>query len=118
MKHLKVNLSQGMIVLALCAGCASMRDSLILGAVSGGAVGAYTGSLAYGGPNSKLAHRNIGIGAATGIGIGLLSAYLLHNSVENRVEAVEHSLSERVYYGDLPPNPFDVKMAPPAKGGN
>ncbi len=114
----KFKLVAGLASIGLCASCASMRDSLVLGAVSGGAVGAYTGSLAYGGPNSRLAHRNIGIGAATGIGIGLLSAYLLQSSTEARIEASEHSRAERVYYGDLPPNPFDVKMTAPAKGGN
>lgn len=112
------NLVLRLSCVAMATGCASMRDSLVLGAVSGGAVGAYTGSLAYAGPNSRLAHRNIGIGAATGIGIGLLSAYLLHRGVENQVEAVERSYSERVYYGDLPPNPFDVKMAPPSAKGD
>ena len=112
------NLLIGFCSLTFAAGCASMRDSLVLGAVSGGAVGAYTGSLAYAGPNSKLAHRNIGIGAATGIGIGLLSAYLLHRGVESQVDAVEKSYSERVYYGDLPPNPFDVKMAPSSTKGD
>lgn len=112
------NLLIGICSLTLATGCASMRDSLVLGAVSGGAVGAYTGSLAYAGPNSRLAHRNIGIGAATGIGIGLLSAYLLHRGVEHQVDAVEKSYSERVYYGDLPPNPFDVRMVPSSTKGD
>ena len=87
-------------------GCATLPRSLVLGGAGGLAIGAYTGSAVYSGPHREIQTRNIVMGAALGLGTGLLTSYLLHRHVEDRMDALSEANDERLRFGDLPPNPF------------
>ena len=89
------------------SGCASRTRSLILGGAGGVAVGAYTGSAVYSGPKNQIQNRNTIMGAGIGLGVGLLTAYLLHDYVEDRLKTQRSEQDERLHFGDLPPNPFN-----------
>jgi len=93
--------------LVLLSGCATRTRSLILGGAGGVAIGAYTGSAVYSGPQRQIQTRNTLLGAGIGLGIGLLSSYLLHDSVEERLASQQYEQDERLRFGDLPPNPFN-----------
>jgi len=89
------------------SGCASRNRSLILGGAGGVAIGAYTGSAVYSGPKNQIQTRNTIMGAGLGLGVGLLTAYLLHDHVEDRMKTERSEQDERLHFGDLPPNPFN-----------
>lgn len=87
----------------LFAACSTLDQSFKLGATTGalaGAVATYTAESSAG-RNAKLS--NVGIGASIGMGIGLLSSYLIHQSV---AEDRDESRKADFYFGDLPPSPF------------
>ncbi len=88
-------------------GCATRTRSLTLGGAGGVAIGAYTGSAVYSGPDKKVQMRNTLMGAGIGLGVGLLTSYLLHDHVEERLEVQRYEQDERLRFGDLPPNPFN-----------
>ncbi len=93
-------------LILLVTGCATRTRSLILGGAGGVAIGAYVGSER---PNASKQNenRNTLLGAAIGAGVGLLSAYLLHDHVEERMKSFGIEEDERLRFGDLPPNPFN-----------
>jgi len=88
-------------------GCATRSRSLILGGAGGVAVGAYSGSAVYSGPQKQIQNRNTLLGAGLGLGVGLHTAYLLHDHVEDRMSSFRYEQDERLRFGDLPPNPFN-----------
>jgi len=92
--------------LALMVGCSSLPRSLALGGAGGVALGAYTGSAVYSGPQQQIHTRNTLLGAGIGLGVGLLTSYLLHGHVQDRMRIMEERNDERLRFGDLPPNPF------------
>lgn len=94
------------LVLSVC-GCATRTRSLILGGAGGVAIGGYTGSAIYSGPHHQIQTRNSLMGAGIGLGVGLLTAYLLHNQVEDQLNSKQYEDDERLRFGDLPPNPFN-----------
>ena len=89
------------------SGCATRTRSLILGGAGGVAVGGYTGSAIYSGPEKQIQIRNTLLGSGIGLGVGLLTAYLLHDYVEDRMSSQRLVQDERLRFGDLPPNPFN-----------
>ena len=89
------------------SGCATRTRSLILGGAGGVAIGGYTGSAIYSGPNRQIQTRNTLLGAGIGLGVGLLTSYLLHVQVEDRLSGQRYEEDERLRFGDLPPNPFN-----------
>lgn len=98
-------LSNGLILIFLSA-CASRSRSLALGGASGFVIGAASGSIAKHGDNVNRQISNTLIGAGIGLGVGLLSSYLLHDYVEERIEILKYEEDDRIRFGDLPPNPF------------
>lgn len=66
--------------LVTTSGCATMRDTLILGAGSGIAAGATVGAIAD--PGERL--QGALIGGAIGAAVGLGSAYLIKSGLDNR----------------------------------
>lgn len=108
------------MLLALSLGaCSSLPRSLALGGAGGLALGAYTGSAVYSGPHNEIRTRNLIMGAGIGLGVGLLTSYLLHDHVQGRVNDVTQANDERLRFGDLPPNPFSPDLPPldPAGSG-
>ena len=91
----------------LISGCATRTRSLILGGAGGVAIGGYTGSAVYSGPENRIQIRNSLLGAGIGLGVGLLTSYLLHDHVEERMSTQRYEQDERLHFGDLPPNPFN-----------
>ena len=89
------------------SGCATRTRSLILGGVGGVAIGGYTGSAVYSGPEKQIQTRNTLLGAGIGLGVGLLTSYLIHDHVEERMSFQRYEQDERLRFGDLPPNPFN-----------
>ena len=55
------------------SGCATRTRSLILGGAGGVAIGGFTGSAVYSGPEKRIQNRNALMGAGIGLGVGLLS---------------------------------------------
>ncbi len=95
------------MMMLMVSGCASRSRSLILGGAGGVALGAYTGSAVYSGPKNQIKNRNTLMGAGIGLGVGLLTSYLLHDHVEQRFSTERYQQDERLRFGDLPPNPFN-----------
>lgn len=98
--------------------CSSLPRSLTLGGAGGLAVGAYAGSAVYSGPRNQIQTRNTLMGAGIGLGVGLLTSYLLHDHVQGRVNDIEAANDERLRFGDLPPNPFSPDLALPDPAGS
>ena len=90
---------------ALMSSCATMSESMQLGASMGGVSGmaaAFAGRAGTGNPTSV---NDVAIGAAIGTGLGVLTSYLVHNSVEERRQSIGADQME-MHFGDLPPSPF------------
>jgi hypothetical protein len=77
--YIKRNLTAGFIGLLILNGCASLKDSLILGAGSGAVFGGVIG-------NQNSSDRSEGTikGAVIGGVVGGLASYLIHGSLEKR----------------------------------
>ena len=65
-------------------GCASLRDSLILGAGSGAVVGGVAGGQIHHGDRRENAIKGVVLGGI----VGGLASYLIHGGLESRDEAV------------------------------
>lgn len=95
-------------------GCSTLNDSLLLGAVvgsAGGATAQYSAARSAGSPATL---ENAYGGASIGLGLGVLAAYLIHQSV---VEGRDTTASQtEFYFGDLPPSPFVTSPVLPKKG--
>lgn len=99
----------------LVGGCATLTDSLLLGATSGAVIGTFTGAVSPTYGSSRVQTTNISTGIAIGVGVGVIGAYILHKQMEDReskIVAPEHD--PKVHFGELPPNPFTPSLAPPA----
>ncbi len=77
-----------------------------LGAVTGsiaGAVATYAGEQSAGASPTL---QSAGLGASIGLAVGLITSYLIHDSiVKDREESTRQT---EVYFGDLPPSPFVI----------
>lgn len=74
-----------------------------LGAISGVAA-IYAGHSAAGG---KPPGGAITLGAGIGMGVGLLTSYLVHRRVE--ADRLDYEINQtEMHFGDLPPSPFIV----------
>lgn len=94
--------------------CSTMNESLQLGAGMGALSGAAATYAAESSTGNRPSTDNIATGAAIGIGLGLITSYFAHRSVEDQRKSQLSDQTE-MYFGDLPPSPFIVpKMK---KGG-
>lgn len=100
---------------AFMVSCSTLDQSLRLGA----ATGALTGfAAAYAGQNSverQPTNEEAGSGAAIGLGLGLITSYIIHQQVVS--DRNESARQTDIYFGDLPPSPF-VYPSPTIKKGN
>lgn len=95
------------VLVALIGGCSTLDQSFRLGA----ATGALTGALAiYGAERAKNIEsptaEDVGIGATVGLGLGLVTAYFVHQAVAE--DRAAYTKDTEVYFGDLPPSPFVI----------
>ena len=124
------------LMAALASSCATMNESVQLGATVGTLTGvaAYTGwgatvagdvtlgpgcRIGYGGhatAGTKTSLSDVAIGAGIGTVLGVITSYLVHGSVEDRRASLLSDQTE-MHFGDLPPSPFIVPNRYPAKKG-
>lgn len=105
-----------LVAAALMPSCATMNESVQLGATVGGLTGAaavYGGQAAAG---TKTSLADAAIGAGVGTVLGVISSYLIHGSVEERRASLQSEQTE-MHFGDLPPSPFIVPNRYPVKKG-
>ena len=93
------------LIIALMSSCATMSESMQLGASMGGATGMAAAFAGRAGTGNETSFTDVAIGAAIGTGLGILTSYLVHNSVEERRQSLQNDQTE-MHFGDLPPSPF------------
>lgn len=93
------------LVSALLSSCATMSESMQLGASMGGVTGITAALGGRAGTGNSASFNDLAIGAAIGTGLGVLTSYLVHNSVEERRQSINADKME-MHFGDLPPSPF------------
>ena len=94
-----------MVVAATLASCATMNESLQLGAGMGAATGAAATYSAHASTGASPAAKDVALGAGIGLGIGILTSYITHKQVEKGREDFLSGQTE-MHFGDLPPSPF------------
>lgn len=104
------------LVAALTSSCASMSESMQLGASMGGATGMAAVFAGRAGTGNQTSFNDIAIGAAIGTGLGVLTSYFVHNSVEERRQSLQTEQTE-MHFGDLPPSPFVLPRSNLSKKG-
>ena len=109
------NITIGLTIAALLTGCASMNDSLILGAGMGAAAGGAATAAGYSAGGKSPSFENVAVGAAIGTAVGLITSYFTHKSVEDSRKYLDNKDFE-MHFGDLPPSPFLVPKTPLKKG--
>jgi len=100
---------------AVTSGCASMNDSLKLGAGLGAATGAAAAYASSSASGQKPTLENVAIGAGIGTVVGLITSYFTHKQVAEDRKDYEVQQFE-MNFGDLPPSPFVVPKMTPKKG--
>jgi hypothetical protein len=102
-------------LLALTTACTTLDQSFKLGGATGaltGAAAVYSAGSISGRPPTI---EEVGTGAAIGMGLGLLTSYLIHHQVA--AEREESARQTEIYFGDLPPSPFVIPGLNSHKGG-
>jgi hypothetical protein len=95
--------------------CTTLNDSMKLGAITGALTGAAATYVAQSSSGSSDHGGNILVGAGIGLGAGLLTSYLIHQSVvQDRVDTTHET---EIQFGDLPPSPFVFPTPARSKGG-
>lgn len=95
--------------------CATLDDSLQLGAGLGAASGVAATYAGYSAAENTPSFETVAAGAGIGLGIGLITSYFAHKKLAedrlaNQADQVE------MHFGDLPPSPFIVPKMNPKKG--
>ncbi len=93
--------------MALISSCATMDDSLKLGAAMGAVTGGTATYVGYEAGGTKANLGNIAVGAGIGIGLGLITSYFTHKEVEDHRQSFQAEQIE-MHFGDLPPSPFVI----------
>jgi hypothetical protein len=94
----------GVAVLTL-SGCSTLSESFQLGGALGAGTG-ITSSLMIAGSSGQSANAgDVAMAAGIGAGIGLLTSFIVHKSVESNRQETKETQTE-LYFGDLPPSPF------------
>lgn len=104
-------------ILLLCTAftlpsCATLNESLQLGAALGTATGAGATLAAHHSVGNSPSFGDVALGAGIGAGVGVLAAYFTHKDVLEKRVACEADQTE-MYFGDLPPSPFIVPRQVP-----
>ncbi len=97
-----------------CNACSTLDQSFRLGGTVGalsGAAATYAAGSAAGTPPTL---QDVGVGASIGFGIGLITAYFVHEEVA--ADRDDNTRQTEIYFGDLPPSPFVLPRTPNKKG--
>jgi hypothetical protein len=100
----------------LCASCATLNDSIKLGSGMGAVAGLGATFAGYSAAGQSPNLETAALGAGIGIGLGALTAYFTHKSVEEDRQSCLADQTE-LHFGDLPPSPFVIPRKPTKKGG-
>ncbi len=92
------------------AACSTLNESLELGAGLGAVSGAAATYVSYSTTGRSPPGGGITLGAGVGLGIGLLTSYLVHRQVGADRADCEADQVE-MHFGDLPPSPFVIPKA-------
>lgn len=95
--------------------CATMNESLQLGAGLGAMSGAAATYAAERSTGHEPPFENVALGAGIGLAVGLITSHIVHRSVEERRQSFQADQTE-MHFGDLPPSPFIVPKMTPKKG--
>ena len=101
----------------LLTSCATLTDSLKLGAGLGAAAGAAATYAAQSSSGQSPPFQNVAVGAGIGLGLGLLTSYVVHRSVESVRQSYQSDQTE-MHFGDLPPSPFIMPKITNKKGAH
>ena len=104
-------------LLLFTTSCATMSDSLKLGAGMGAGLGAAATYAAYSTTGREASLGDVALGAGIGLGVGLLTSYVVHRQVDNERQSNQAEVTE-MHFGDLPPSPFVIPKALNKKGGH
>ncbi len=104
------------LVAALASSCATMNESVQLGAGLGAATGVAAAYAGHAGTGREFTLEEAAIGAGIGTVLGVITSYLVHGSVEERRATLQSDQTE-MHFGDLPPSPFIIPNKYPAKKG-
>lgn len=98
----------------LLTACATLNDSMLLGASVGAITAGFATSTASQSIGKTATIDEMTTNASVGIVVGLISAFLIHeNTRELRLDS--YYQTPEIYFGDLPPSPFI--MTPSEKKG-
>jgi hypothetical protein len=95
--------------------CSTLNESLELGASTGLFAGAAATYAAQSATGHSPPFDNVSAGASIGLGIGLLTSYIIHGKMEEHRQNI--SPAPEIYFGDLPPSPFIFPKATSKNGG-
>ena len=95
--------------------CATLNDSIELGAGMGGLTGATATYAAYQTTGRPPTFENVALGAGIGISVGVLTSYFVHKQLDEQRKALQADQIE-MQFGDLPPSPFVYPKKPSKKG--
>lgn len=85
--------------------CSTLNESMQLGASMGALSGAAATYSAYKAVDKNPTTEEVASGAVIGLGLGLLTSYLVHQQVDED-RAAQSANKIEMYFGDLPPSPF------------
>ena len=103
-----------LILTIFITGCATLDDSLKLGAATGAIAGTAALYSTHSSTGRYATSKDLNEAALVGAGIGLITSYFIHKNLdENRNKAI----GPDVYFGDLPPSPFIFPQSINQKGG-
>ncbi len=101
-------------VLLLTTACSTMNKSIELGGILGAAAGAAATSAGEHSAGITPKSNDINSGALVGLGLGLLTSYIIYNGDEQNRENGDSKT--QMYFGDLPPSPFVFPNSNPNGG--
>lgn len=101
---------------AFTASCATLNDSIKLGAGMGATTGAIATYVGHQTGGRSPEFETIAIGAGIGLGLGVLASYFTHKNLEEDRQSLLFDQTE-MHFGDLPPSPFIIPKTKPTKGG-
>lgn len=98
----------------LLSACATLNDSMLLGAGIGTLTGAFATTSASQSSGRAATTEELTSSASIGMAIGLIGAFLIHETTREHRKDSYYQTPE-IYFGDLPPSPFI--MTPSEKKG-